>query len=96
MRSSSLSGVATEGGLVREEELEKVRGANESLQKEEEAPATVLSKSMVEEEGEIFRKGAILLGPQELGEEGAGIDSEELKREVRVFFIGFTELILMR
>jgi protein phosphatase 1 regulatory subunit 37 len=47
--------------------------------------ATTLSKSWVEEEGEVFRKGHVLLGPQELGEEGAGIDSEELKREVRLF-----------
>jgi len=36
----------------------------------------------MEEEGEVFRKGHVLLGPQELGEEGAGIDSEELKREL--------------
>ena len=50
----------------------------------EEPQATTLSRSWVEEEGEVFRKGHALLGPQELGEEGAGIDSEELKREVGV------------
>jgi hypothetical protein len=49
---------------------------------DEESQATTLSKSWVEEEGEVFRKGHVLLGPQELGEEGAAIDSEELKREV--------------
>ena len=37
---------------------------------------------MVEEEGEIFRKGTVLLGPEELDEDGADISSEELKREV--------------
>lgn len=51
---------------------------------DEESQATTLSKSWVEEEGEVFRKGHVLLGPQELGEEGAAIDSEELKREVRL------------
>jgi len=33
----------------------------------------------VEEEGEIFRKGAVLLGPEEMEGEYAG---EELRREV--------------
>lgn len=50
---------------------------------DEEPQATTLSKSWVEEEGEVFRKGTVLLGPEELGEEGADINSEELKREVR-------------
>jgi len=49
---------------------------------DDESQATTLSKSWVEEEGEVFRKGHVLLGPQELGEEGVGIDSEELKREL--------------
>ena len=39
------------------------------------------SKSWVEEEGEIFRKGAVLLGPEEMEGEYAG---EELRREVRL------------
>ena len=38
------------------------------------------SKSWVEEEGEIFRKGAVLLGPEEMEGEYAG---EDLRREVR-------------
>ncbi|KAI6169874.1 hypothetical protein EDD17DRAFT_1785645, partial [Pisolithus thermaeus] len=37
------------------------------------------SKSWVEEEGEIFRKGAVLLGPEEMEGEYAG---EELRREL--------------
>ncbi|KAF8324920.1 uncharacterized protein EI90DRAFT_3074459 [Cantharellus anzutake] len=50
---------------------------------EAQAPSpTVLSKVWVEEEGEIFRKGNVLLGPDELGEEGVDISSEELKREL--------------
>lgn len=49
---------------------------------QEEPQATTLSKSWVEEEGEVFRKGAIVLGPEGLGEEGADLNSEELKREV--------------
>lgn len=39
----------------------------------------VRSKSWVEEEGEIFRKGAVLLGPEEMEGEYAG---EELRREL--------------
>jgi len=39
------------------------------------------SKSWVEEEGEIFRKGAILLGPEEMEGDHAG---EDLRREVNV------------
>lgn len=50
---------------------------------QEEPQATTLSKSWVEEEGEVFRKGTVLLGPEGLGEEGADLNSEELKREVR-------------
>lgn len=38
------------------------------------------SKSWVEEEGEIFRKGTVLLGPEEMEGEYAG---EDLRREVR-------------
>lgn len=49
---------------------------------QEEPQATTLSKSWVEEEGEVFRKGTVLLGPEGLGEEGADLNSEELKREV--------------
>ena len=37
------------------------------------------SKSWVEEEGEIFRKGTVLLGPEEMEGEYAG---EDLRREV--------------
>jgi len=36
----------------------------------------------VEEEGEVFRKGNVLLGPNELDEGGVDISSEELKREL--------------
>ena len=43
---------------------------------------TILSKSWVEEEGEIFRRGNVLLRPDELEEGGIDISSEELKREV--------------
>jgi hypothetical protein len=43
---------------------------------------TILSKSWVEEEGEIFRRGNVLLRPDELEEGGVDISSEELKREV--------------
>lgn len=39
----------------------------------------VRSKSWVEEEGEIFRKGAVLLGPEEMEGEYAG---EDLRREL--------------
>lgn len=41
-----------------------------------------MSKSWVEEEGEVFRKGPVLLGPEGLGEDGADLNSEELKRQV--------------
>ncbi|OSX62071.1 hypothetical protein POSPLADRAFT_1181292 [Postia placenta MAD-698-R-SB12] len=40
---------------------------------------TDLSRSWVEEEGEVFRKGAVLLGPEEM--EG-DYDGEELRREL--------------
>lgn len=35
----------------------------------------------MEEEGEVFRKGAVLLGPEEMEGE---YDGEELRKEVRV------------
>jgi protein phosphatase 1 regulatory subunit 37 len=38
----------------------------------------------VEEEGEIFRKGNVLLGPEEMEGEYAG---EDLRREVGLLFI---------
>lgn len=38
----------------------------------------------MEEEGEIFRKGNVLLGPEELEGEYAG---EDLRKEVRPAFI---------
>ena len=38
------------------------------------------SKVMVEEEGEVFRKGTVLLGPEEMEGE---YDGEELRIEVR-------------
>jgi len=37
------------------------------------------SRSWVEEEGEVFRRGTILLGPEEMEGEYAG---EELRKEV--------------
>ncbi|KAF8320002.1 hypothetical protein DL93DRAFT_2220611 [Clavulina sp. PMI_390] len=46
------------------------------------APSTSLNRSWIEEEGEVFRKGTVLLGPEGLGEEGADLNSEELKREI--------------
>lgn len=39
------------------------------------------SRNWVAEEGEIFRKGTVLLGPEELEGEYAG---EELRKEVRL------------
>jgi hypothetical protein len=42
------------------------------------------SRSWVTEEGEIFRKGNILLGPEEMEGEYAG---EELRIEVRLSFL---------
>lgn len=39
------------------------------------------SRRLVEEEGEVFRKGAVLLGPEEMEGE---YDGEELRKEVRV------------
>ena len=45
------------------------------------------SKSWVEEEGEIFRKGTVLLGPEEMEGEYAG---EDLRREVRLVSISTT------
>ena len=47
--------------------------------REEVASPTVRSRSWVEEEGEVFRKGTVLLGPEEMEGEYAG---EELRREV--------------
>lgn len=38
------------------------------------------SRSWVAEEGEVFRKGAVLLTPEEMENE---YDSEELRKEVR-------------
>ena len=38
------------------------------------------SRRLVEEEGEVFRKGAVLLGPEEMEGE---YDGEELRKEVR-------------
>ncbi|KAI6040774.1 hypothetical protein EDC04DRAFT_2566656 [Pisolithus marmoratus] len=55
------------------EDEESVEGA-EAV----EVSPTDRSKSWVEEEGEIFRKGAVLLGPEEMEGEYAG---EELRRE---------------
>ncbi|CAK5276482.1 unnamed protein product, partial [Mycena citricolor] len=43
------------------------------------SPTTSRSKSWVEEEGEVFRKGTILLGPEEMDGEYAG---EDLKKEL--------------
>ena len=40
------------------------------------------SRIWVEEEGEVFRKGTVLLGPAEMEGEYAG---EELRKEVRDF-----------
>ena len=40
------------------------------------------SRIWVEEEGEVFRKGTVLLGPAEMEGEYAG---EELRKEVRNF-----------
>ena len=40
------------------------------------------SRSWVEEEGEVFRRGTILLGPEEMEGEYAG---EELRKEVFQF-----------
>ncbi|KAL1716168.1 hypothetical protein EV715DRAFT_255322 [Schizophyllum commune] len=47
--------------------------------REEVASPTVRSRSWVEEEGEVFRKGTVLLGPEEMEGEYAG---EELRREL--------------
>jgi len=44
--------------------------------------STNRSRSWVEEEGEVFRKGAVLLGPEEMEGEYAG---EELRKEVLIF-----------
>jgi len=43
------------------------------------SPTTDMSRSWVEEEGEVFRKGTVLLSPEEM--EG-DYDSEELRREL--------------
>lgn len=44
------------------------------------------SRKWVEEEGEVFRKGQVLLGPEEMGEveegDGAQVSGEELRVEV--------------
>jgi hypothetical protein len=41
------------------------------------------SRSWVEEEGEVFRKGTILLGPEEMEGEYAG---DDLRKEVGLHF----------
>lgn len=41
------------------------------------------SRVLVEEEGEVFRKGIVLLGPEEMEGDYAG---EDLRREVRISF----------
>lgn len=44
------------------------------------------SRKWVEEEGEVFRKGQVLLGPEEMGEveegDGAEVTGDELRLEV--------------
>lgn len=66
---------------------------------EEDAPAVPFaeltspierSKVWVEEEGEVFRKGNVLLGPDEMEEGGetTEVSGEELKREVCYCFRG--------
>lgn len=47
---------------------------------------------MVEEEGEVFRKGIVLLGPAEMEGDYAG---EELRREVRKSEVYFTPNFLI-
>ena len=47
------------------------------------------SRSWVEEEGEVFRKGTVLLGPEEMEGEYAG---EELRKEVCI--LSFSHLPL--
>lgn len=42
---------------------------------------TIRSRIWVEEEGEVFRKGTVLLGPEEMEGEYAG---EELRKEVGI------------
>lgn len=44
--------------------------------------STARSRRLVEEEGEVFRKGAVLLTPEEMEGE---YDGEELRKEVRVY-----------
>ncbi|KAG2124709.1 hypothetical protein BD769DRAFT_1466747 [Suillus cothurnatus] len=59
-----------------EEDDSRFLGAEDQIS----VPSPVVrSKSWVEEEGEIFRKGAVLLGPEEMEGEYAG---EELRREL--------------
>ena len=50
------------------------------------------SRSWVEEEGEVFRRGTILLGPEEMEGEYAG---EELRKEV-LQFPTFSKSLLSR
>jgi len=47
------------------------------------------SRSWVEEEGEVFRKGTVLLGPEEMEGEYAG---EELRKEVCTLSSSFSHL----
>ncbi|KAJ3888987.1 hypothetical protein GG344DRAFT_67487 [Lentinula edodes] len=54
-------------------------GEDEGENGEEEAEAGVRSRSWVAEEGEVFRKGNVLLGPEEMEGE---YDGEELRREL--------------
>ncbi|KAI5119230.1 hypothetical protein M0805_002155 [Coniferiporia weirii] len=63
-----------------EEEGRKAVFVSEPDEEGEDGPTpTDLSKVMVEEEGEVFRKGAILLGPEEMEGE---YDGEELRIEL--------------
>jgi hypothetical protein len=52
----------------------------------EASPTVERSRSWVEEEGEVFRKGNVLLGPEEMEGE---YDGEELRQEVRLFSLSF-------
>lgn len=54
---------------------------------------TIRSRIWVEEEGEVFRKGTVLLGPEEMEGEYAG---EELRKEVGILSssILFSSLIV--
>ena len=48
--------------------------------------AFLRSRILVEEEGEVFRKGIVLLGPEEMDGDYAG---EDLRREVCTIFFFF-------